>query len=77
MAVEINQAVPLPDAADQASRSGRRRCAGPGRPAGTPGTSYALAARPGGTADQAPEAAAAEQAMPAYHGITSGLSADW
>ena len=66
MAVEDDQAVPFLDVADQAFSSGRRRCAGPGRPAGTPGTSYGLAVL---RHDQAarlirhPEVAAAEQAV--------------
>ena len=44
MAVEVDPAVPFLDVADQAFSVGRRRFAGPGRPAGTPGTSYRLAA---------------------------------
>ena len=43
MAVEDDQAMPFSMWPIRPSRSGRRRCAGPGRPAGTPGTSCRLA----------------------------------
>ena len=80
MAVEIDQAVPLPDAADQASRSGRRRCARPGRPVGIPGTSYGLAVpRHDHVARliRHPKLRQRSRLLPAHHGVTSGPSADW
>jgi hypothetical protein len=80
MAVEIDQAVPFPDAADQASRPGRRRCARPGRPADTPGTSYRLAVL---RHDQVarlirhPKLRQRSRLLPAHHGVTPRPSADW
>jgi hypothetical protein len=66
MAVEIDQAVPLLDVADQAFsvRSAQvRRARQASRHARDELRAGGAAARPGGAADQAPEAAAAEQAV--------------
>jgi cytochrome P450 len=64
MAVEIDQAVPFPDVADQAFSVRSARQAGQAsRHARDELWAGGAAARPGGAADQAPEAAAAEQAV--------------